>query len=341
MLVLGALLSMFRQFAFYSSRLHILTVCLLAVLCLPLLSLLPPVTAKVPAAASTKEQVRQAAYVDDGPNVVSSGLFAGAAELRVSIDRAGARAERALYMAALTSYNFFRAVGKVSAHYGGVVVRATGAGIVFVAQGVIDGVVFVARLPVRVIGAVTSVPAVSAYVRPAEDMAVSEISYTEAVLAAEESVLGEEQGVAGSADEYSHSEPQHSSASRWPLRGQVTTLFGVPHWPFQPTHSGIDISSGNASGVSAIRPFRAGVVIEVVRSQYGLGNHVVVDHGEGLTSVYAHLASTSVETGQEVDLHSVLGFEGSTGTSTGTHLHFEIRQDGQPINPQQFLSIQP
>jgi murein DD-endopeptidase MepM/ murein hydrolase activator NlpD len=72
-----------------------------------------------------------------------------------------------------------------------------------------------------------------------------------------------------------------------------------------------------------------------------LGNHVIVDHGNGVTSVYAHLHSISVQVGQDVTLDTTLGLEGSTGASTGTHLHFEIRVNGQAANPQQFISGQP
>ena len=68
---------------------------------------------------------------------------------------------------------------------------------------------------------------------------------------------------------------------------------------------------------------------------------MIVDHGNGVTSVYGHLARISVSVGQEVDSSSVLGYEGTTGVSTGVHLHFEIRVNGQAANPHQFISGQP
>lgn len=332
---------MLKQFTFYSARLHILAAFLAVVMCLPALSLLPPVSMKSPAAISvTKEQSRSTVYVDDGPNVVSAGLTNGTAKLKRSIDVAGAKSAHALYVAALTSYNALRSIGKTSAHYGGVAVRVTGAVIAHVAHGLIDVTVFVVRLPVKIVYTVTKVPVVDAYVRPVEEMNVPEINYAIAIAAAEESRTTKQPG-GKKTTEHGHGATRKDSASLWPIRGQVTTLFGVPHWPFQPTHTGMDISSGNASGVTPIKPFRSGMVIEVVHSDYGLGNYVIVDHGKDLTSVYAHLASISVSAGQEVDTNSVLGHEGSTGASTGTHLHFEIRQNGQPVNPQQYINVHP
>jgi murein DD-endopeptidase MepM/ murein hydrolase activator NlpD len=64
---------------------------------------------------------------------------------------------------------------------------------------------------------------------------------------------------------------------------------------------------------------------------------LVIDHGGGLSSVYGHLYSISVKAGQMVDTNTVLGYEGSTGASTGTHLHFEIRVNGQPEDPKKFI----
>lgn len=131
--------------------------------------------------------------------------------------------------------------------------------------------------------------------------------------------------------------PQPSQTTAWPLRGHVTTEFGVPHHPYQPRHTGMDISSYLPSGRIGITPFREGVVIETVRSSRGLGNHIVIDHGGGLTSTYAHLSVISVAEGQTVKPGDTIGREGSTGTSTGTHLHFEIRENGTPVNPRKYI----
>ncbi len=127
----------------------------------------------------------------------------------------------------------------------------------------------------------------------------------------------------------------------WPIHGEVTTEFGVPHWPYQPTHTGLDISDGKPAGVTPVKPFRPGTVIEAVHSNSGFGNHVIIDHGNGVTSLYGHLDSFTVKVGQQVSLATVIGFEGTTGLSTGVHLHFEIRVNGQAANPHQFVSGQP
>lgn len=127
----------------------------------------------------------------------------------------------------------------------------------------------------------------------------------------------------------------------WPMHGRITTYFGVPHQPYQVTHTGMDISSGHGSGVVQIKPFMSGKVVDTVYSSRGLGNHIIVDHGGGITSVYGHLYSISVQIGQEVDMNTALGYEGSTGVSTGTHLHFEVRKNGYSANPQEYITGTP
>lgn len=127
----------------------------------------------------------------------------------------------------------------------------------------------------------------------------------------------------------------------WPIHGRITTLFGAPDLPYQLVHTGIDISDGQRAGVAPVHPFKSGKVIEAVHSNVKLGNHVVIDHGNGLTSIYAHMASISVTVGQEVNQSTVLGREGSTGDSTGPHVHFEIRQDNKPMNPQLYIRGKP
>ncbi|MBW3568731.1 M23 family metallopeptidase [Candidatus Parcubacteria bacterium] len=134
---------------------------------------------------------------------------------------------------------------------------------------------------------------------------------------------------------------QTDSTPAWPIHGKITTHFGVNHWPYQATHTGIDISDGKSSGVTAVKPFKPGRVIETVKSSKGLGNHVVIDHGSGVTSVYAHLASISVHAGETVDKNTTLGLVGSTGVSTGPHVHFEIRVNGKAADPRHFISGHP
>lgn len=207
-----------------------------------------------------------------------------------------------------------------------------GTSIGFVASTLTNGVVFVLQVPRNTIGFVTNSSAVSSVIRPAEHAPVPIIDPNSPAL--------QEARTAMAAIE--EATPSNSPAAAiWPINGSITTQFGVKHWPYQPTHTGLDISDGKRSGVTPIRPFKPGRVIETVISRNGLGNHIVVDHGSGVTSVYGHLASISVVPGQEVDSTSTLGTEGSTGVSTGTHLHFEIRVNGEAADPSQFISGRP
>ncbi len=127
---------------------------------------------------------------------------------------------------------------------------------------------------------------------------------------------------------------------QWPIHGDITTYFGQSDWPYQAHHTGLDISDHKRSGITPVKPFKPGTVIAVFHSG-GLGNHIEIDHGGGLTSVYGHLYSISVVAGQKVDKNTVLGLEGTTGASTGPHLHFEIKVNGLYQNPLNFIPGRP
>lgn len=94
-------------------------------------------------------------------------------------------------------------------------------------------------------------------------------------------------------------------------------------------HSGVDLAAPLGTPVRAILEGTA----HVVRSLTGYGLHIVVDHGGGLTSLYGHLDTVAVDDGVEVAVGAVIGTVGSTGNSTGPHLHFEIRRDGIAEDP--------
>lgn len=132
-----------------------------------------------------------------------------------------------------------------------------------------------------------------------------------------------------------------SETSIWPMHGKITTEFGANDEPFQASHTGIDISSTKPAGVIPVAAFRAGTVVQVIHSSISYGNHVVIDHGGGLTSLYGHLHDTTVTVGQHVNAGDILGHEGSTGASTGPHVHFETDLNGVPVSPRQFLAGNP
>jgi len=123
----------------------------------------------------------------------------------------------------------------------------------------------------------------------------------------------------------------------WPVRGTLSSAFGVRNSPFTETpvfHQGMDIVARAGAPVLASA---SGVV---AKSGYEAlyGNVVVVDHGAGYRSVYGHLSSCSVEEGARVNRGEELGKVGSTGRSTGPHLHYEVRVNGLPVNPARFLN---
>jgi len=116
----------------------------------------------------------------------------------------------------------------------------------------------------------------------------------------------------------------------WPVNGAITSGYG-PRWGRM--HEGLDIAGGSGTPIGAAK---AGTVILAGWSG-GYGNLVVVDHGGGLSTAYAHLSSISVSVGQSVGQGSVVGGMGTTGNSTGVHLHFEVRVNGAAVNPLGYL----
>ncbi|MGH8997792.1 MAG: M23 family metallopeptidase [Acidimicrobiia bacterium] len=116
----------------------------------------------------------------------------------------------------------------------------------------------------------------------------------------------------------------------WPAEGWVTSGFG-PRWGR--LHAGIDIA---APAGTPIRAARAGYVL--FTGWYGgYGNLVVLDHGDGVVTLYAHQSRIRVSEGTEVAQGDVIGSVGTTGHSTGNHLHFEVRRDTEPHNPRSYL----
>ena len=101
-------------------------------------------------------------------------------------------------------------------------------------------------------------------------------------------------------------------------------------------HSGIDLA---AESGELIRPVMNGKVVKIEKNWYGYGNLVIVAHSQEYESWYAHMSQMDVKEGQEVDTNTILGKVGSTGRSTGPHLHLEIRENGIPINPGLILGI--
>lgn len=119
----------------------------------------------------------------------------------------------------------------------------------------------------------------------------------------------------------------------WPTRGPITSEFGYRPM-FGDFHTGIDISVPSNTPICAAD---SGVVISVAWAPLGYGNYVVVDHGGGIATLYAHNNSIAVSVGQSVSKGQVIAYSGSTGWSTGPHCHFEVRINGSAVNPRGYL----
>ena len=122
----------------------------------------------------------------------------------------------------------------------------------------------------------------------------------------------------------------------WPAEGEITSPFGWrvhPIFGTQRLHTGIDIGADYGD---AIRAADGGVVIHADWMS-GYGNAVIIDHGNGISTLYAHNSQLLVDEGQTVAKGQTVARCGSTGYSTGPHLHFEVRQNGSPVNPLNYL----
>ena len=124
--------------------------------------------------------------------------------------------------------------------------------------------------------------------------------------------------------------PPSASGLVWPVQGKLTSPYGQ-RWGR--LHAGIDIAAPTGT------PIRAANSGEVIYAGWrgGYGNAVIVDHGDGLATLYGHMSRIGARTGQTVDRGEVIGAVGSTGNSTGPHLHFETRIGGRPRDPQLYL----
>jgi murein DD-endopeptidase MepM/ murein hydrolase activator NlpD len=116
----------------------------------------------------------------------------------------------------------------------------------------------------------------------------------------------------------------------WPVSGPVTSGFG---WRWGRMHEGIDIAVGSGTPVHAAQSGR----VIVAGWMGGYGNLVVIDHGGGLSTAYGHNSSFAVSSGQSVSQGQVVAYSGSTGNSTGPHVHFEVRVNGSPVDPLGYL----
>jgi murein DD-endopeptidase MepM/ murein hydrolase activator NlpD len=125
--------------------------------------------------------------------------------------------------------------------------------------------------------------------------------------------------------------------SLWPVNGHVLSRYGDRQDPFSgegAIHTGVDISALVGTPVHAA----ADGVIYQAEYGGGYGKMVIIEHGNGMTTRYAHLSRFDVIPGQEIRRGEILGFSGATGRATAPHLHFEVRVGGSPVNPYPYLA---
>ena len=129
----------------------------------------------------------------------------------------------------------------------------------------------------------------------------------------------------------------------WPAPGysKITCEYG---WRFNNTdfHTGMDISGGGIHGAKVVAANTGTVVFTKYCPyngySYGYGTYVIIDHGGGVTTLYAHMSAITVSVGDVVVMGQQIGNVGNTGWSTGAHLHFEVRQDGKSVNPLPYVT---
>lgn len=129
---------------------------------------------------------------------------------------------------------------------------------------------------------------------------------------------------------------QGTGTFSWPVNGEITSPYGYrihPIWGTRIYHSGIDI------GVDEGTPVHAADGGTVIAAEWygGYGYAVVIDHGNGLSTLYGHNSELAVSAGQTVSKGQVIAYAGSTGNSTGPHVHFEVRVNGDAVDPMGYL----
>jgi murein DD-endopeptidase MepM/ murein hydrolase activator NlpD len=125
-------------------------------------------------------------------------------------------------------------------------------------------------------------------------------------------------------------EPTPGNGFIWPVEGEVSSGFGPRDGGM---HTGLDINADTGTPVVAAQ----GGQVVVADVYYEYGTTVVIDHGDGFSSLYGHLSGLETKTGQRVERGEVIGLVGCTGRCTGDHLHFEIRIQDEPVDPLPYL----
>jgi len=126
-----------------------------------------------------------------------------------------------------------------------------------------------------------------------------------------------------------------STPSSWPIYGAIVSRFGYRSYPWRGMHTGLDIKANYGAPIRAT----ANGVVSYVGWRSGYGKTVEINHGYGVSTLYAHNSNYAVKIGQRVQKGQVISYVGTTGWTTGPHLHYEVRRAGQPLNPVAYLNL--
>jgi murein DD-endopeptidase MepM/ murein hydrolase activator NlpD len=126
-----------------------------------------------------------------------------------------------------------------------------------------------------------------------------------------------------------------ATPSSWPIYGRLVSFFGYRSYPWRGMHTGVDIDASRGAPVRATAPG----VVTYVGWRHGYGKTVEIGHGHGVATLYAHNSNYAVKVGQLVNKGQVVCYVGTTGWTTGPHLHYEVRRWGTPYNPVAFLNL--
>ena len=122
----------------------------------------------------------------------------------------------------------------------------------------------------------------------------------------------------------------------WPVKGWVTSNFGMRNSPFtgkRKMHEGLDVAARTGTPVFAT----ADGIVSRAETAPGYGKLVIIDHGYGYKTYFGHNSKIYVKVGQRVKRGDKLSAVGNTGSSTGSHLHYEVRRNGVPLNPRKYI----
>jgi murein DD-endopeptidase MepM/ murein hydrolase activator NlpD len=130
---------------------------------------------------------------------------------------------------------------------------------------------------------------------------------------------------------------QKDPPSMKPIKAKMNSKFGLRYSPIYAAnkmHTGVDFQAKHGTPVYATSD---GVILKTKCNRGGYGNHIVIEHDEHYSTLYAHLSKFAIEEGQKIQKGQLIGYVGSSGMATGPHLHYEVIENGKKVDPQNFF----